>query len=92
MYGRTFCSPVSPGDLTRAAPPVPAPQWVWCVQGWLGYGTLDPFLNTGFIDFAGSGVIHAVRPARTPAARGGTQQPALAPAPRTRTMLLTQST
>ena len=33
-------------------------HWAWCVTGWLGYGTLEPLFNAGYIDFAGSGVIH----------------------------------
>ncbi|KAG2486763.1 hypothetical protein HYH03_014562 [Edaphochlamys debaryana] len=35
-------------------------HWVWCIEGWLGYGVLDPILDAGYIDFAGSGVIHMV--------------------------------
>ncbi|GIL56315.1 hypothetical protein Vafri_11700 [Volvox africanus] len=33
-------------------------HWVWCSEGWLGYGTLKPLLNTGMMDFAGSSVVH----------------------------------
>nr|AAM94623.2 putative ammonium transporter AMT1;2 [Chlamydomonas reinhardtii] len=33
-------------------------HWVWCIEGWLGYGVIKPFINAGMIDFAGSGVIH----------------------------------
>ena len=34
-------------------------HWVWCEAGWLSVGNPDAFLN-GVIDFAGSGVVHAV--------------------------------
>ncbi|GFR44280.1 hypothetical protein Agub_g5487 [Astrephomene gubernaculifera] len=35
-------------------------HWAWCVEGWLGYGAADPLFRAGYIDFAGSGVIHMV--------------------------------
>lgn len=35
-------------------------HWVWSVDGWLGYGALDPIFKAGMIDFAGSGVVHMV--------------------------------
>ncbi|KXZ49707.1 hypothetical protein GPECTOR_20g564 [Gonium pectorale] len=33
-------------------------HWVWCTEGWLGYGTKRPLWDCGLIDFAGSSVIH----------------------------------
>jgi Amt family ammonium transporter len=35
-------------------------HWAWSPSGWLGYGALDPIFDAGYIDFAGSGVIHMV--------------------------------
>ncbi len=37
-------------------------HWVWSAYGWMGYGRyMDPHIvNAGFIDFAGSGVVHMV--------------------------------
>ncbi|KXZ42195.1 hypothetical protein GPECTOR_185g278 [Gonium pectorale] len=33
-------------------------HWAWCPTGWLGYGVNEPVFKAGYIDFAGSGVIH----------------------------------
>ncbi|EFJ41277.1 hypothetical protein VOLCADRAFT_77636 [Volvox carteri f. nagariensis] len=33
-------------------------HWAWCVEGWLGFGVNTPLFKAGYIDFAGSGVIH----------------------------------
>eukprot|EP01130_Rhizamoeba_saxonica_P008318 TRINITY_DN3362_c0_g1_i2.p1 TRINITY_DN3362_c0_g1~~TRINITY_DN3362_c0_g1_i2.p1 ORF type:complete len:378 (-),score=82.64 TRINITY_DN3362_c0_g1_i2:36-1169(-) len=33
-------------------------HWVWSEHGWLTSFTNDPLLGNGFIDFAGSGVVH----------------------------------
>ncbi|GLC38506.1 hypothetical protein PLESTB_001732900 [Pleodorina starrii] len=33
-------------------------HWAWCPTGWLGFATVEPLFKTGYIDFAGSGVIH----------------------------------
>ncbi len=37
-------------------------HWVWCSEGWLGYGRTPggPLVGAGMIDFAGSGVVHMV--------------------------------
>ncbi len=38
-------------------------HWAWSAYGWLGYGrAVGPWLagNAGYIDFAGSGVVHMV--------------------------------
>ncbi|PNH03009.1 Ammonium transporter 1 member 2 [Tetrabaena socialis] len=36
-------------------------HWAWCYTGWANYGAiLSPVFNAGYIDFAGSGVIHMV--------------------------------
>ncbi|GLI67715.1 hypothetical protein VaNZ11_011983 [Volvox africanus] len=33
-------------------------HWAWCPEGWLGFAALKPLFGAGYIDFAGSGVIH----------------------------------
>ena len=37
-------------------------HWAWSQYGWMGYGRngLTHFFNSGYIDFAGSGVVHMV--------------------------------
>jgi Amt family ammonium transporter len=40
--------------------PNPAWQWAWCAEGWMGYATVKPLLSVGYVDFAGSGVVHMV--------------------------------
>jgi len=35
-------------------------HWAWDVNGWLTAFTDDPFMANGYIDFAGSGVVHMV--------------------------------
>jgi len=37
-----------------------AAHWVWSSEGWLSPSSSDPFLGVGVIDFAGSGVVHAL--------------------------------
>ncbi|MGK2964885.1 MAG: ammonium transporter [Tepidiformaceae bacterium] len=35
-------------------------HWAWDVNGWMTAFTDDPFMANGYIDFAGSGVVHMV--------------------------------
>ncbi|WP_322797211.1 ammonium transporter [Tepidiforma sp.] len=35
-------------------------HWAWDVNGWMSAFNEDPFLASGYIDFAGSGVVHMV--------------------------------
>lgn len=35
-------------------------HWIWCINGWLSAWNVDPLIQSGMIDFAGSGVVHMV--------------------------------
>jgi Amt family ammonium transporter len=35
-------------------------HWAWDANGWMSAFTDDPFMGEGYVDFAGSGVVHMV--------------------------------